>query len=239
MKKISRAAGILAASTLSFIAVSPANAAITGCDGGNSGSATWGDIKLGGFSCVIGDKTYTGFSYSATKVDLVSGVFSGIDDMDTFAFSTIGAQGLTHNLNVQSQNSYQNAEVLLGYTVARNSGTNTFKSYSGNITGDNGTNWGLSIAATNAPGSPSETTGYPSLSQGATTPTVNFTGGTTTSDFANTLLADVNGAGVTQFSNRLLQEAPSSDVPGPLPLLGAGAAFGFSRKLRNRVKLAA
>lgn len=26
-------------------------------------------------------------------------------------------------------------------------------------------------------------------------------------------------------------------VPGPLPLLGAGAAFGFCRKLRKRVKL--
>jgi hypothetical protein len=25
-------------------------------------------------------------------------------------------------------------------------------------------------------------------------------------------------------------------VPGPLPLLGAGAAFGFSRKLRKRIK---
>jgi hypothetical protein len=27
-----------------------------------------------------------------------------------------------------------------------------------------------------------------------------------------------------------------SNVPGPLPLLGVGAAFGFSRKLRNRIK---
>jgi len=25
------------------------------------------------------------------------------------------------------------------------------------------------------------------------------------------------------------------EVPGPLPLLGAGAAFGFSRRLRSRV----
>ena len=25
-------------------------------------------------------------------------------------------------------------------------------------------------------------------------------------------------------------------TPGPLPLLGAGAAFGFSRKLRGRIK---
>jgi len=33
-------------------------------------------------------------------------------------------------------------------------------------------------------------------------------------------------------------DAPRSKVPGPLPLLGAGAAFGFSRRLRQRVKLA-
>ena len=25
-------------------------------------------------------------------------------------------------------------------------------------------------------------------------------------------------------------------VPGPLPLLGAGAAFGFSRRLRSRIR---
>ncbi|MCS5699489.1 hypothetical protein NZK32_10610 [Cyanobium sp. FGCU-52] len=30
----------------------------------------------------------------------------------------------------------------------------------------------------------------------------------------------------------------SSTVPGPLPVLGAGAAFGFSRKLRHRIKKA-
>ena len=27
-------------------------------------------------------------------------------------------------------------------------------------------------------------------------------------------------------------------VPGPLPILGAGTAFGFSRKLRRRIKAA-
>jgi len=27
-------------------------------------------------------------------------------------------------------------------------------------------------------------------------------------------------------------------TPGPLPILGAGAAFGFSRKLRGRIKAA-
>jgi MYXO-CTERM domain-containing protein len=32
---------------------------------------------------------------------------------------------------------------------------------------------------------------------------------------------------------------PGTPTPGPLPLLGAGAAFGFSRRLRSRVRLAA
>ena len=35
------------------------------------------------------------------------------------------------------------------------------------------------------------------------------------------------------------QPAPPSGVPGPVPLLGAAAAFGFSRKLRSRIRLAA
>jgi hypothetical protein len=34
-----------------------------------------------------------------------------------------------------------------------------------------------------------------------------------------------------------LPRARGASVPGPLPLLGAGAAFGFSRKLRHRIKL--
>jgi hypothetical protein len=32
---------------------------------------------------------------------------------------------------------------------------------------------------------------------------------------------------------------PTAATPGPLPLLGAGAAFGFSRRLRTRVRTAA
>ena len=31
-------------------------------------------------------------------------------------------------------------------------------------------------------------------------------------------------------------DAPGTEVPGPLPLLGAGAAFGWSRRLRQRVR---
>jgi hypothetical protein len=44
-----------------------------------------------------------------------------------------------------------------------------------------------------------------------------------------------NGGSISQFQNSFRQGTPST-VPGPLPLLGAGMAFGFSRKLRSRIK---
>ena len=39
--------------------------------------------------------------------------------------------------------------------------------------------------------------------------------------------------GMTQFTDTVTQ------TPGPLPIVGAGMAFGLSRKLRNRIKLSA
>jgi len=40
---------------------------------------------------------------------------------------------------------------------------------------------------------------------------------------------------VNSYTQRFTFIPPDTEVPGPLPLLGAGAAFGFSRRLRNRV----
>lgn len=45
------------------------------------------------------------------------------------------------------------------------------------------------------------------------------------------------GPGVATISNFNGPTAPAS-VPGPLPILGLAAAFGFSRRLRRRIKLA-
>ena len=237
MKKLI-SAGLLAATALSFTAVSPAKAA-SGCMGGLLGMYTWGEIKaIPNFACVIGDKTYSDFVYTSNKLDPGTGLYNPINDGDVFNFSQTGATGLTHNLNVNSANNWANANVMLNYKVTVTSGTNTLKNYSANITGDNGTFWAMRLAATNA-ASPSETPGFATLGQVATTPTKLFTAGTTTTDFMNDVLANATGDGLTQFANRLNQELPPPEVPGPLPLLGAGAAFGFSRKLRNRVKLAA
>jgi hypothetical protein len=80
---------------------------------------------------------------------------------------------------------------------------------------------------------------------GANVPPKVFTG-----DFTSIAVIDdysiVKNAGDTivldRFVNSFTQRStfipPPSDVPGPLPVLGAGAAFGFSRRLRSRLKAA-
>ena len=49
-------------------------------------------------------------------------------------------------------------------------------------------------------------------------------GGNVIKDFTNTFRQSFTGQ-------------PPEGVPGPLPILGAGAAFGFSRRLRRRIRL--
>ena len=52
-----------------------------------------------------------------------------------------------------------------------------------------------------------------------------------------------NPGTITNFGSIIVQNQaftpPGNSVPGPLPILGAGAAFGFLRKLRRLVKQAA
>ncbi len=68
----------------------------------------------------------------------------------------------------------------------------------------------------------------------------------TSTDGSNTGLINIPGQLTTIFVREILNVADGAvydfgevsfrqAVPGPLPLLGAGAAFGFSRKLRRRV----
>ena len=46
-------------------------------------------------------------------------------------------------------------------------------------------------------------------------------------------------ATISNFSAPVSSSAPATEsVPGPLPILGIAAAFGFSRRLRRRITLA-
>ena len=74
--------------------------------------------------------------------------------------------------------------------------------------------------------------------------------------YLNQSLMSRNGSGEAAFINsnkwaitayqynssdpsKPIQVTAASPVPGPLPILGVGAAFGWSRKIRRRIKASA
>jgi hypothetical protein len=114
---------------------------------------------------------------------------------------------------------------------------NTFLSAQSNITGSN-----LADPPEDS-GSFSTTITSPALIGSATadsttnpSPIRFFNPGLTTSRFdqafTSTGVASISSLGIS-FTQRT---TPPSEVPGPLPLLGAAAAFGFSRKMRHRIR---
>ena len=61
-----------------------------------------------------------------------------------------------------------------------------------------------------------------------------FTGLTSQTDFRFYVYTNTTGRYV-DFTNISFSGPAPAAVPGPLPLLGAGAAFGWSRRLRKRI----
>ena len=53
--------------------------------------------------------------------------------------------------------------------------------------------------------------------------------------FVTTSGIPVATQGIFRISDLEVQLAPEASVPGPLPLVGAGVAFAYSRKLRSRI----
>ena len=81
-------------------------------------------------------------------------------------------------------------------------------------------------------------TGLPMLMADETDPTASalFDEGLKTISVRDEYLVTMGS--INSFQNSFIQKQGPIDpptVPGPLPLLGAGAAFGFSRRLRTRV----
>jgi hypothetical protein len=231
VKQIKTAAALLfAAGTLSFVGTAPAHAGVCTGNGTSSGSFSLSlIISDPALTCTVGDKTYSNFSYT--------GFVSTDPGQNIVNMAESGVGGLQHTIGMMNTSGWTSASNTFNYTITV-SGVNVLDQWA--ATGGSsilGSGFTSTVTATNSAPSPNPNGAVNAFSTVGSPST--FTNGTITSAFTNTF--NVSSQGFTTFDNSLTQKVPTppSSVPGPLPILGAGAAFGFSRRIRSRIKAAA
>jgi len=187
---------------------------------GQAQAATCSLSSLASCNQTIGDWTFSGFSFSGFTE-------SGADLFDLTTLSPANAQ-------VQiSWSPVRTSFPLTGsfsYTLSLAAGR-TFDVGQANITGSFATlstsvaSSALTAAATSTNGAGSPVPFKPNLTTATFTQAFAYTGGT-----------QFNSVGAAYLTT---EQGTFTGTPGPLPLFGAGAAFGFSRKARRRIKAAA
>ena len=196
---------------IGFFHAGSASAATVGCTyDGSSWFLTTTSTACAG-NLAIGDKQLNAFNISGTYLP-VSG--------DQIFLSQAGA-----NYGVQYQFIAPSTTAgSFDYTVGITQPGNTFNTVFANYTGT-GANQSTSVTSSSFPGTASSTFAGTNL--------VSFNSGVTSATFSQIWSAG-GSSNLTSFGITFTQS--TSSVPGPLPVLGAGAAFGFSRKLRKRIK---
>lgn len=209
-------AAALMAAGLSLIASTPAQASPAAC------GVLIGESIFGSPACKIGDKIYSDFVKLQGSFTNAVWSFSNSEPEHTLNVSTFGtAFGIgTHRF------SYKMA------VVPEELGTRFFNSIrTGATTSGQGTNTYVKTLTSTPATVPSPI----SANQTQVSSVIGVYGpGVQAADFVSELV--VTAGTVDQFTDSLVQNEPTNSVPGPLPILGAAAAFGFSRKLRTRIK---
>jgi hypothetical protein len=230
MKKLTLTAGILAAGTLSFGAISPAHAADPGScyTSGLGGSSVYFYttlVGLGTTGCLVGDKVYSDFQFTP-----ISGQAIPAAAPWGFTFS-----GPNHTLSASSLNYGTGSfEYMYKVSLFNAVGGQQFVNYRNSLTTSQvGTNTFTKTLETITPGSITGT----SSSSGSTGNLISFSPGEVGPIYFKSVV-DVTAGKVDVLTDSLTQLKGGDEVPGPLPIIGAGAAFGFSRRLRKRIKLA-
>jgi len=210
---------------LGILQATPAQAQTCNGNGTSSGNFTLAFLNANpGLTCTVGDKTYSNFSYT--------GFVSGDLNQNVVNMAESGVGGLQHTIGMQNTAGWTSASNTFSYTVSIASGSNVFDQWA--ATGSSsilGSAFNSTVAATNSSPSPNPNGAVNAFSTVGSPST--FTDGTTSSAFTNTF--NVTSNAFTSFDNSLTQKfTPSaSATPGPLPILGAAAAFGSVRKLRR------
>jgi hypothetical protein len=177
-----------------------------------SAPAYW--TSLGSTGCTRGDKLYSDFGFTG-----VSGTFDLLHDTDTDRYTFQGS-GLMI--------SHPGATYTYKVTVV---GTDhTLDRFRGSMSSSDDPIPVATKTLTATGGLISTSSLNPGTGTGNV---VNFLPGTTSTVFTANFLVGDGPSQVDVITDSLWQ------VPGPLPILGAGAAFGMSRKLRGRIKASA
>jgi hypothetical protein len=186
----------------------------------------------------VGDKKLTEFN------------FDGLEFLptDTMTFTTFGPGGKFHQFQYNFTPPVESPFVgtfsyRVSITPAGLALGNTFEKIQANITGSTEGIGSFLTTVTTDEGTTPITASSSNVAPGVNPSADAFFGpGVTTALFTQSFnLAGVgaNSSIVNSLGVTLTQNVPTNQVPGPLPILGAGAAFGFSRKLRRRVRQAA
>ena len=201
------------------------------------GSLVFGStIFTGNFACTAGDKIYSSFSLSADAGNKLS---SGV-----FQFTINGTNHTLAAISDFTPGTYE-----FGYTMTIFDALNTGQRLQSASTSATSSNIGTDIPAwtktldvstndedlfiiTTQAGGPVTNTDGPKTFGVAVQPV--------SADFISKLVvANLPNNAVQWITDTVTQKFDDGEtVPGPLPILGAAAAFGFSRKLRSRIKQA-
>jgi hypothetical protein len=205
---------------LAWSAGLPAQAQLTGSCGPTSTSisgslADFTNLINGnGNACQITDKLFSDFNTAGW------GVFPGDT---TIAISESGSAGITHSIVLSSSSGFNGSiPYNFNYKITR-TGVETLDWWRPSSSSSLGSpDFNITWTTTNPAASASRNAGS------GLSPQQFFTPGTDSTVVTTTLSSFADGP--QSFQLTLFQ------TPGPLPVLGAGVAFGFSRKLRKRIK---
>jgi hypothetical protein len=221
-------ASLFAAATFSLGGIAPAQAAQVSCAAGQGGMGLgWNITGLTTLSsaangCFIGDKLYYDFSftgittgnYNFTNTIPLEHIFSG-------AGLGFGGSSFSYSYKVALYNPAPGT-VFHGYRTAAAASGGGSSIYSKTLTSTSPVSAPTSSVATQAGD------GLQAIFPSGTISPITF----------ESTVTRTSGGTVDVITDSIEQKQNTPAVPGPLPIFGAGAAFAFSRRLRNRIKQA-
>jgi hypothetical protein len=250
-KGLSQAAALSVVAAAGAILAGPSTAQAAPIAACGSASYSITQLTTGGFSCDIGDKTYSDFAFSG----LTTGAYTFSVDPGTFDHIFAGSgltytgSGFTYQYKVSLNSTAPVGQAFKAYNTGFNdsstSTTGTYKKVLNayNATGTTQLTGGtLSGSVTPTAASVTAQTVLSPFKGVVSDGPYSFTGGEVGPIvFKNTVTRLTTGGRIdiiTDSVTQLITPTTTTEAPAPLPILGAGAAFGLSRKLRRRIKLA-